>query len=393
MNAHGILWFYSRGLFHFREPKTFYMKISFLDMSRQYAAIKTEVDDAMARVFSRAWFILGEELEAFENEFAGYLGAQHGAGVGSGTEALHLALLACGVEPGDEVITVPNTAVPTISALSFANAIPKLVDIDPATYTMDVTQVEAAITPRTKVLMPVHLYGQSANMAPLLEIARRHNLRVVEDACQAHGASYGSAKAGTLGDAGCFSFYPSKNLGAYGDGGFVCTNNPEIAERLRLLRNYGQTRRYYHATKGFNSRLDELQAAVLRAKLLHLDFWNTRRQKLAMQYNALLQDLPVALPNAAAWGKHVFHLYVIRTSQRDQLCSFLAERGIQTIIHYPVPVHLQEAYRDLNVPAGALPEAERAAREIVSLPFYPEIREEEIELLAATMRDFYQKQV
>ncbi|MGH7596764.1 MAG: DegT/DnrJ/EryC1/StrS family aminotransferase [bacterium] len=372
--------------------KLFYMKVSFLDMSRQYLAMKAEVDAAMARVFSRAWFILGEELEAFESEFAGYLGAQHGAGVGSGTEALHLALLACGVEPGDEVITVPNTAVPTISAISFANAIPKLVDIDPATYTMDVTKVEAAITPRTKVLMPVHLYGQSADMAPLLEIARRHNLRVVEDACQAHGTTYDSAKAGTLGDAGCFSFYPSKNLGAYGDGGFVCTNKPEIAERLRLLRNYGQTRRYYHATKGFNSRLDELQAAVLRAKLLHLDSWNARRRELVQQYDAQLQGLPLTLPKAAAWGRHVFHLYVIRTAQRDQLCSFLAERGIQTIIHYPVPVHLQEAYLDLNVPAGALPNAEKAAKEIVSLPFYPEILEDEIELLTVTIREFYQKQ-
>lgn len=367
------------------------MKISFLDMSRQFAAMREEVDAAMARVFSRAWFILGEELEAFEKEFAAYLGAQHGAGVGSGTEALHLALLACGVEPGDEVITVPNTAVPTISAISFANAIPMLVDIDPVTYTMDVTKVEAAITPRTKVLMPVHLYGQSADMAPLLEIARRHNLCVIEDACQAHGATYGSAKAGTLGDAGCFSFYPSKNLGAYGDGGFVCTNNPEIAERLRLLRNYGQTRRYYHATKGFNSRLDELQAAVLRAKLLHLDSWNGRRRELAQEYDTQLQDLPVTLPKAAAWGKHVFHLYVIRTSHRDQLCSFLAEHGIQTIIHYPVPVHLQEAYRDLNIPAGVLPEAEKAANEIVSLPFYPEIHDDEIERLASTIRKFYQK--
>jgi dTDP-4-amino-4,6-dideoxygalactose transaminase len=238
--------------------------------------------------------------------------------------------------------------------------------------------------------MLVHLYGQTADMKPLLEIARQHNLRVVEDACQAHGATYGAQRAGTLGDAGCFSFYPSKNLGAYGDGGFVCTNDPEIDKRLRLLRNYGQTKRYYHATKGFNSRLDELQAAVLRAKLVHLEEWNESRRKLALRFDALLKDLPITLPARAAWGQHVFHLYVIRSSQRDQLCSFLAERGIQTIIHYPVPVHMQEAYRDLNIPVGTLPEAEKAAREIVSLPFYPEMREDEIEWLVAAMREFFQ---
>ncbi|MDZ7361446.1 MAG: DegT/DnrJ/EryC1/StrS family aminotransferase [candidate division KSB1 bacterium] len=369
------------------------MNIPFLDLSRQYVAMKNEIDAAIARVFRRAWFILGEEVEVFEQEFANYLGAQHGVGVGSGTEALHLALLACGVAPGDEVITVPNTAVPTISAISFANAVPKLVDIDPNTFTMDVRQVESAITSRTKVLMPVHLYGQTAEMKPLLDIARKHNLRVVEDACQAHGATYDGQRAGTLGDAGCFSFYPSKNLGAYGDGGFVCTNDPEIDQRLRLLRNYGQTKRYYHATKGFNSRLDEMQAAVLRAKLVYLDRWNTSRRELAKKFDGLLQDLPITLPKVATWGNHVFHLYVIRTPQRDQLCSFLAERGIQTIIHYPVPVHLQEAYRDLNVPAGALPEAEKAAREIVSLPFYPEMRGDEIELLVAAMHEFYQKRI
>lgn len=367
------------------------MKISFLDMSRQHTAMKNEIDEALARVFNRAWFILGEEGEAFEQEFSAYLGARHGVGVGSGTEALHLALLACGVTAGDEVITVPNTAVPTISAISFANAKPVLVDIDPATYTMDVSQVEAVITPATKVLLPVHLYGQTANLSPLLEIARKHNLRVVEDACQAHGATFEQRKAGTYGEAGCFSFYPSKNLGAYGDGGFVCTNDPEIAERLRLLRNYGQTKRYYHATKGFNSRLDELQAAVLRRKLLYLDYWNARRRELARLYDQLLQGLPIVLPQTMTWGEHVFHLYVIRCDRRDELCSFLAERGIQTIIHYPVPVHCQEAYRDLNLPLGALPEAEKAAQEIVSLPLYPEIREDEIEFVAACVREFYHR--
>ncbi|MDZ7344305.1 MAG: DegT/DnrJ/EryC1/StrS family aminotransferase [candidate division KSB1 bacterium] len=367
------------------------MQVSFLDLSRQYLALQSEIDAAIARVFTRAWFILGEEMEAFEQEFAAYLGAPYGVGVGSGTEALHLALLACGVEPGDEVITVPNTAVPTISAISFANAIPRLVDIDPATMTMDVRQLEMAITSRTKAIVPVHLYGQTVDMQPLLEIAHRYRLRVIEDACQAHGATYGAAKAGTLGDAGCFSFYPSKNLGAYGDGGFVCTNQSDIAERLRLLRNYGQTRRYYHTTKGFNSRLDELQAAMLRAKLPHLDAWNARRRELAQRYHHALQDLPVRLPHEAAWGIHVFHLYVLRTRERDRLCAFLAEHGIQTIIHYPIPVHLQEAYRDLSIPAGALPEAEKAAGEIVSLPLYAEMDDDEIDWVAAQIRAFYQQ--
>lgn len=366
------------------------MKISFLELARQHESVKHEVEAAIGRVFSRAWFVLGEELEAFEQEFAGYLGAQHGVGVGSGTEALHLALLAGGVEPGDEVITVANTAVPTISAISFANAVPKFVDIDPRTFTMNVHNVEAAITPRTKVLLPVHLYGQPADVAPLLALARQYDLRVIEDACQAHGALYGDRKTGTVGDAGCFSFYPSKNLGACGDGGFVCTNNPEIEQRLRLLRNYGQTRRYYHATKGFNSRLDELQAAILRAKLPELDNWNSRRRRLAQEYHRLLDGLPVTLPEIASWGKHVFHLYVIRAPQRDQLCSYLAEHGIQTIIHYPIPVHLQEAYRDLELPPGSLPQTELAAQEILSLPLYPEISENEITAVAAAVRTFYQ---
>jgi dTDP-4-amino-4,6-dideoxygalactose transaminase len=358
-------------------------------MRRQYRALQPEIDGAVRRVFERAWFILGEEVQRFEEEFAGYLVARHGIGVGSGTEALHLALLACGVEPGDEVITVPNTAVPTISAISFANAVPKLVDIDPETLTMDANKLEAAITPRTKVILPVHLFGQSANLAPILEIARRRNLKVVEDACQAHGGAYGDRKVGTFGDAGCFSFYPSKNLGAYGDGGFVCTNDAETADRLRLLRNYGQRRRYYHATKGFNSRLDEVQAAILRTKLPYLDEANHRRQQMALHYDELLRDTPVTTPKRAKYGTHVFHLYVIRAPRRDALMAYLSEQGVETIIHYPVPVHLQEAYKDLNMGKGSLPVAEKAAEEIVSLPLYPEMRQDEIEFVAECIRGFY----
>ncbi len=364
-------------------------KIPFYDMTRQYRALQSAVDIAVRRVFERAWFILGEEGQRFEEEFASYLGAMHGIGVGSGTEALHLALLACGVEPGDEVITVSNTAVPTISAISFANAIPKLVDIDPATFTMDVNKLEAAITVRTKVILPVHLFGQPADLAPILEIARRRKLKVIEDACQAHGAMYGDRKAGILGDAGCFSFYPSKNLGAYGDAGFVCTNDAEMANRLRLLRNYGQRRRYYHAIKGFNSRLDEVQAAILRTKLPYLDENNQRRQQIALYYDKLLEETPVTTPPHAKYGTHVFHLYVIRAPRRDALMAYLAEQGIETIIHYPVPVHLQEAYRDLQMDKGSLPAAEKAAEEIVSLPIYPEIRDDEVEAVAESIRNFY----
>jgi dTDP-4-amino-4,6-dideoxygalactose transaminase len=365
------------------------IKIPFYDMTRQYRALQSSIDGAMRRVFERAWFILGEEGKRFEEEFASYLGAKHGIGVGSGTEALHLALLACGVEPGDEIITVPNTAVPTISAISFANATPKLVDIDPATFTIDVNKLEAAITPRTKVIMPVHLFGQSADLAPILDIARRRNLKVIEDACQAHGPLYGDRKVGTLGDVGCFSFYPSKNLGAYGDGGFICTDDAEIADRLRLLRNYGQRKRYYHVTKGFNSRLDEIQAAILRTKLPYLDEANQRRQQIASDYDKLLNGAPVITPLRAKYGTHVFHLYVIRAPQRDALMAHLAKQGIETIIHYPVPVHLQEAYRDLHMDKGSLPAAEKAAEEIVSLPIYPEIREDEVEAVAESIRSFY----
>jgi dTDP-4-amino-4,6-dideoxygalactose transaminase len=365
-------------------------KIPFYDMTRQYRALQPEIDSAVRRVFERAWFILGEEGQRFEETFASYLGAKYGIGVGSGTEALHLALLACGVEPGDEVITVPNTAVPTISAISFANAVPKLVDIDPETFTIDANKLEAAITPLTKAIVPVHLYGQSADLAPVLEIARRHNLKVIEDACQAHGTLYGDRKAGTFGEAGCFSFYPSKNLGAYGDGGFVCTNDAGLADQLRLLRNYGQRRRYYHITKGFNSRLDEVQAAILRTKLPSLDESNRRRQQIARYYDELLKDTPITTPKRAQYGSHIFHLYVIRAPHRDALTAYLAEKEIETIIHYPIPVHLQEAYGYLKLNKGSLPAAEKAAEEIVSLPIYPEIREDEIETVAECIRNFYQ---
>ncbi len=358
------------------------------ELKIQYEEIKAEIKAAFDEVFESSWFILGKQVERFEQEFAAYCGASYGIGVGSGTEALHLALLACGVQPGDEVITVANTAVPTVSAISFAQATPVFVDIDPVSYTMDPQAIESKITSRTRVILPVHLYGQPADMDPILDVARRYGLKVVEDACQAHGAEYRGQKVGAIGDLGCFSFYPSKNLGAYGDGGMVVTNDPELADHVRLLRNYGQRKRYYHDIKGFNSRLDELQAAFLRKKLLHLDQWNLRRRALASRYQELLDD-SVIKPVEQSYAYHIYHLYVIRCQRREQLQQHLLENGIQTLIHYPVPVHLQRAYQDLNLSSKSLPITEQFASEILSLPMFPELTDEQVSIVADRINRFY----
>ena len=371
--------------------------IPFGDVHKQYLHIQHDIDAAIREVLDSGWFILGKQGEAFEEEFAAYCGAQYGIGVGSGTEALHLALLAAGVEPGDEVITVPNTAMPSISAISFAQAIPRFVDIHPETYVMDVellakflqTEIAYKDNHRLKVIMPVHLYGQSADMEPILDLARKYNLVVIEDAAQAHGTEYHGQKAGTFGDMGCFSFYPSKNLGAYGDAGMVITNNNELAERARLLRNYGQEKRYYHKIKGFNSRLDEMQAAILRAKLGYLDEWNRQRRQLASLYTSLLKETPVIPPAEAAYGKHIYHLYVIRTQEREQLQQYLKAREIGTLIHYPVPIHLQEAYADLALSEGTFPVAELCAKEILSLPIYPELEPAQVKHICSCIQEFY----
>jgi dTDP-4-amino-4,6-dideoxygalactose transaminase len=352
--------------------------IPLVDLKEQYYSIKEEIDETIKKVFEKSWFILGENVKKFEEEFARYCGVDYAVGVGSGTEALHLALLACGSGPDEEVITVPNTAVPTISAVSFAQAKPVFVDINPQTYTIDVSKIEDAISPRTKTILPVHLYGQPADMDGIRKIAKKHNLRVIEDACQAHGAEYKGKKVGSLGDVGCFSFYPSKNLGAYGDGGMAVTNNREMAEKLKMLRNYGQEKRYYHKIKGFNSRLDELQAAVLRVKLKYLDDWNEKRRKNASIYNELLTDTDVVTPLEADYGKHIYHLYVIKYKERDSLEKYLKEKGVGTFVHYPIPVHLQEAYSSLGLEKGSFPVAERCAQEILSLPMYPELKEDRI---------------
>lgn len=363
------------------------ISIPFCELRRQYLSIKEEIDQAVARVLNRGWFILGEEVSAFEEEFAAYCGAAYGVGVGSGTEALHLALLACGVGPGDEVITVPNTAVATVAAIELAAATPVFVDIDPMTYNMDISQVEERITPRTKVLLPVHLYGQAADLGPLLSLAEKQGLMVVEDAAQAHGTRYKGRRL-PQGDVGCFSFYPTKNLGAYGDGGMVVTDDTQIAERVRLLRQYGWERRYISSIRGLNSRLDELQAAILRVKLKHLDKWNEARRRWASLYNELLTDSEVVRPQESPYGEHVYYLYVVRSQHRDELQRFLDQRGISTLIHYPLPIHLMEAYSGLGYGPWSFPQAEEHCRQVLSLPLYPEITEQEVKTVAESIKEF-----
>lgn len=362
------------------------MRIEFNDLKSQHRDLRREIREALEGVLDEGWFVLGRQGEAFEEEFARYCGVAHCVGVGSGTEAIHLALLACGVEPGDDVATVALTAVPTCSAISFAGARPVFVDVDPRAFTMDPNRLEAAITPRTKAILPVQLYGQCADMDPILEIGRRRGIPVIEDSCQGHGAEYRGRRTGSMGAMAAFSFYPTKNLGACGDGGAVTTDDPELADRLRLLRNYGQRKRYYHERKGFNSRLDEMQAAILRAKLPHLEGWNEERRRKAALYDGLLRG--VVLPHQADYARHVYHLYVIRSGRRNDLQRHLAEEGIGSLIHYPVPVHLQEAYRDLGLQPGDLPETERAAEEILSLPLYPELPDEAIAQVAEAVNRF-----
>jgi dTDP-4-amino-4,6-dideoxygalactose transaminase len=361
--------------------------IPFIALTRQYASIKDEVDAAIGRVLARGWFILGEEVAAFEEEFAAYVGARYAVGVGSGTEALHLALWACGLGQDAEVITVSHTAVATVAAIELAGARPVFVDIDPDSYTMDASQIEAAITPRTRAILPVHLYGQAADLAPLLDIARRHGLRLIEDCAQAHGTTYQGRRVGAFGDVGCFSFYPTKNLGAYGDGGLIVTNDSALAERARLLRQYGWREHYVSSRRGTNSRLDELQAAILRVKLRHLEAWNEQRRALAALYNQLLAGSGVTTPFEPAYSRHVYHLYVIQSERRADLQAHLQAHGVSALVHYPVPVHLQPAYADLGYTPGRLPATEHVASRILSLPLYPELTEDEVRTVCSLIAD------
>lgn len=362
--------------------------IPFLELTSQFRAIEPEVRAAIDRVLARGWYVLGEEVEAFEAAFARYLGVEHAVGVGSGTDAIQLALIAAGIQPGDDVITAANTCVPTVAGIAAAGARPVLVDADPDTLTMDTASIAGAITPRTRAVVPVHLYGHPCDMEPIMRLAKDRGLRVVEDCAQAHGATYRGGRCGTFGHAAAFSFYPSKNLGAYGDGGAVATSERAIAERVRRLRSYGQTDRYRSELQGVNSRLDEIQAAILSAKLPHLDAWIEARRRLARAYDDLLDEAGVRLPHEADWAESAWHLYVIRTKRRDALRAHLENEGIGTQIHYPIPVHLQPAYEGLGYPEGAFPVAEAACREVLSLPLYPELDSSAVDEVAKAIGAF-----
>ena len=363
------------------------MPIPFLNLKPQHQALKKEIMSALEEVLDSTAFAGGPFVAKFEEEFAAYCHTKHAVGVGNGTDALWFALLALGIGPGDEVITVPHTFIATAEAITYCGAKPVFVDIDEATCTMDPRLIEKAITPRTKAIVPVHLYGQMADMDPIMEIARKHGLYVVEDACQAHGAEYKGRTAGSIGDAGCFSFYPGKNLGACGEAGAVVTNSAELRAKIAMFRDHGQAKKYFHSVVGWNGRMDGFQGAILSIKLKHLPAWTEARRAHAALYNELLANTHgVMTPIEAKDGKHVYHLYVIRVNDRDRLIAELAEQGITCGIHYPQPLHLQEAYRNLGYAQAAFPVAERVASEIVSLPMYPELTREEIEAVAGAVK-------
>jgi dTDP-4-amino-4,6-dideoxygalactose transaminase len=363
-------------------------EVRFVDLAAQYRAIGAEIDPAIAAVLGDTDFILGRAVDRLEKEFAAFCGSSYAVGVDSGMSALELLLRAFDIGPGDEVVTVANSFIASALAISHTGARPVLVDCNPENYNMDVSCLERAITPRTRAIMPVHLYGQPADMDPILEIARRHSLVVIEDACQAHGASYKGKRAGSLGDAAAFSFYPGKNLGAYGDAGMVVTNDAGIADALQKLRNYGQEQKYIHVSQGYNRRLDTLQAAILGVKLRHLESWNAARQRHAGLYNELLRGSSVVTPNQASYAESAWHLYVIRTKNRDSLKAHLASHGIMTGIHYPIPIHLQPAYSDLGYKKGDFPVTEAYADEILSLPMYAELTPDAIQFVADAILEF-----
>ncbi len=361
--------------------------IPFLDLRRSAQALKPQITEAVAAVMDSGRFILGERLEEFEEAFARYCGVAHAVGVGSGTDALRLALLACGVGDRHEVITVSNTCVPTVSAISSVGATPVFVDVDPVTFTMAPSLFESRITERTRAILPVHLYGQCAEMGPILEVSRRYGLRVIEDCAQAHGARFQGRMAGTMGDAGCYSFYPTKNLGAIGDAGMVITDDQELAKGVRLLRDYGRTDRYRHAIKGHNSRFDEVQASVLLVKFQHLDDWNERRRAIARAYTEGLADTSLICPPEGPGRHHVYHLYVVRARDRGGLQARMAARGITTLIHYPIPVHRQPAYSELASSDAHLALTNSLTEEILSLPLYPEISDDEVDAVICAARE------
>jgi dTDP-4-amino-4,6-dideoxygalactose transaminase len=366
------------------------MGVPFLDLKAQYLSIQDEVAMALQDVLDSTAFAGGRFVEKFEKEFASFCQSKLAVtGVGSGTAALWMALLALGIDRGDEVITTPNTFIATAEAITYCGAKPVFVDIDERTYNMDPGVLEDAITPKTKAVIPVHLYGQPADMDAIMKIAKRQGLFVVEDACQAHGAEYKGRRAGSIGDLGCFSFYPGKNLGAYGEAGAVATNNAELLERLRMLRDHGQRKKYYHSIIGWNARMDGFQGAVLSVKLKHLTAWNEARRKNAQLYNDLLADVDgLITPLEADYAKHIYHIYAIRVQNRDALMSTLAGKDIHCGIHYPIPIHLQDAYRFLGYKKGSFPVAEKCADELLSLPMFPELSQEQIEKVSGEIHKF-----
>ena len=360
--------------------------ITFVDLPGEYEQISQEITQAIQRVLKRGWFILKGEGERFEEEFSKYVGAKYGIGVNSGSDALFLGLKALGIGEGDEVITVSHTFISTVDAIVRNGAKPVFVDIEPDTYCIDVSRIEERVTTKTRAILPVHLYGHPADMEPVMQLAEKYRLFVVEDACQAHGAEYMGRKVGGIGDLGCFSFYPIKNLGAYGDGGMIVTNDEALAGKLRMLRNYGQPQKYHHDFIGVNSRLDEIQAAILCIKLKHLDEWNQKRRRVAKLYDELLGNSHVIKPVEKEYAKHVYHLYVIRCRDRDRLQQHLSANGIQTQIHFPIPVHRQKAYQGLAGDTN-MPVTERICQEILSLPMHPLLGEDEVQTVAECVRN------
>jgi dTDP-4-amino-4,6-dideoxygalactose transaminase len=364
--------------------------VPFVDLAAQHATIRDEITSAIEQVLFDCNFVLGTQVEQFEREFADFVGCEHAVGVSNGLDALRLSLMSIGIGPGDEVILPANTYIATAFAVSAVGARPVLVDCDPQTYYIDVNGLESAITPRAKAIIPVHLTGQAADMDPVLEIAAQHGLRVIEDAAQSHGTQYKGRPCGSMGSVGCFSFYPSKNLGAYGDGGMVTTNDPDLASRLRCLRNNGQTTKYRHVEKGLNARLDTLQAAILSVKLRHLGRWNEARADHAERYRRLLTGVGDLVFQRKPWySTHIYHLFIVETDQRDALRERLDARNIQTGIHYPIPIHLQQAYEDLGYVEGNFPVAERLAKRMLSLPMFPELRPEQAEHVAEEIKGFF----
>jgi len=359
--------------------------IPFRDLEKQYESVRSEIEQAVRAVLDSREYVLGSFVQEFEEAFADYCGVRHAVAVNSGTSALHLALLACGVAEGDEVITVPFTFVATVAAIRYCGARPVYVDIDPATFNMNTAALEGAITPRTKAILPVHLFGQPADMEPIYAIASAHDLRIIEDAAQAHGSEYRRKRAGGLADAGCFSFYPTKNLAACGEGGMVTTDDDEIAQKIRLLRDWGADRKYHHVLAGYNYRMEGLQGAILNVKLKRLEEWTERRRAAAVLYDRLLAGSRVTRPVTIPDVRHVYHAYTIGSSERDALQQRLETAGVQTAIYYPMPVHLQPAYTDPRYPKGSLPIAELACEQVLSLPMYPELTPGQIEAVVAAM--------